>query len=409
MKNSIVFIFLVVVYRLLLDFIYIDEITPNFDYFLMIDNSTEESFTTSWLLLFSFFPFVLWSFNSKETSIRGYATLLFFLLRVVPYTSFMRFSPQSSYYLFLNSEYWILLFLLLRYWKGFSLRTLHAKTDKPLMLITIGAVGTVLIVSGVYAHFRVHISLDDVYELREEARSFKMPLLLAYFNAATANIIPIVMVYYIRKGKKGLIFLLAFVGLLNFSVAGSKSTLFKIILCLFLVFKKDLNVKKYILPGLLSLCTFCLLEFQVLKTTVLSTLIIRRMFFVPIMLDTLYYNFVHGHAPVFFETEKYRTLSFAIGTEYFGREDMRANNGIFTDAFVNLGSIGCVVFPILIAFLINVCEKLFVGVDKGITIFAVFLIVTTLSSSMLTTSLFTHGLLLLILTVTLVPRKEGNY
>lgn len=403
MNKKIVGIFLILFYRFLLDSIYLSEISPLFDYFLMEDNSNKTSLIVSWGLLLLFIPFIMWVFDPKEESAGSYATLLLFSLRVVPFTSFMRFSPQSIDYLFLNIVYWILFFLLLRYWKRVRVPKIEAKTEMPIYMITIIAVGTVLLVSGVYANFRIHLSLSDVYDLREEARAFGMPKILSYFNAATANIIPILMVYFIRTNNKRVVYFLAFIGLLNFSVAGSKSTLFKILLCFLLSFKKDLNLKKVMIPSLVVLAVTSLVEFYSLDTSFISTIVIRRMFYVPNMLDTLYYSYIHMHSPVFFDTDSYRTISFAIGAEYFGRDEMRANNGLFTDAYVNLGAIGCVIFPFILTYFIKMCESLFKNTDKGITLFAVFLIVTTLGSSMFTTSLLTHGLVLLIITVALIP------
>ncbi len=240
MKKKLLFIISILVFRLLLDWIYLNEITPYFDYSNLSNYSTSESILSSWIYLALFIPLTLWIIEEKKYGDFSQLIGVFLLfLRIIPFTSLMMYMPQGVGFVVSNFIYWGLILIALRYMKPknpFNFLKEGIENTNVINFITIVAVLTVLFVSGYYCHFRIHLSLEDVYDLRLEAREFHMPRILAYLHAATSNIIPIIMVYFMMKNKKTIIYLLALIGLLNFSIAGHKSTLFKIIICLALFY-----------------------------------------------------------------------------------------------------------------------------------------------------------------------------
>lgn len=403
--NKKIFIVIVLIYRFLLDTIYKYEITPFFAYANLEDNSTHNSFITSWCLLLIFLPIVLWSVDETNNRFGSMVCLFFFMIRVVPFTSTMLYNPQDTKYLIINVLYWYLLFSLICKMHPIRLSTFYDRSNEKIVtLITIISVVTVLIVSGVYAHFRIHLSLEDVYELRDEARGYHLPILLAYLHPATTNVIPILVVYYISHRKKYIVYLLFFIGILNFSIAGHKSTLFKILFCIGLYYIKNLNLRKILPYGFFFLTVIVFAEFLIFKDNFLSTLIVRRVMFVPNILDTLYYEYINMHGPVFFET---KGLAFSIGEEYYGDDQMRANNGMFTDAYINMGTIGCFIFPLIIALFEKTFEYITEEKENCIVVFSALIFVTTLGSSLFTTSLLTHGLFFIWLTLIFIPRNHS--
>ena len=403
MKKYLVFISSIIVFRLLMDWIYRNEITPLFEYNGYVDLATKGSLFLSWCILAIFLPFVLWIVKERNTFLNLIALFLLYF-RIIPFSSLMMFRPQSSEYVISNVVYWSLIFILLKYLKPqnpFGILKSQMNSRNVILIISIISISTVLIVSGVYCGFRIHLSLDDVYELRMESREFNMPRILAYLHAATSNIIPILMVYYISQKKKQVVFLLAFVGLLNFSIAGHKSTLFKILLCLGLYYFPKIDLKKYVPFLFILLCIFTVIEFLLFETAALSTIFIRRGFYTPAALDISYFDYIIKHGPTYFT----KGIAFELGA-LSGDEAKRCNNGMFSDAFMNLGYIGCVIFPIVFAYFVKIVEFFSRNLNESLKVFAAFLIVSTLSSSYFTTSMLTHGLIMLCVTLYFMPKQR---
>lgn len=91
MKHNLLFIIMVAIYRVLLDYIYRLQITPLFKYWLMVDNSTISSYAISWFIL-AVFCIATLQFYNKIPEYRNtmlYVVLFIFLVKLVPFTSFL--------------------------------------------------------------------------------------------------------------------------------------------------------------------------------------------------------------------------------------------------------------------------------------------------------------------------------
>ena len=132
------------------------------------------------------------------------------------------------------------------------------------------------------------------------------------------------------------------------------------------------------------------------------------MFFVPNMIDTLYYDYININGPVFFDTEASGEIAFRLSDIYLGRDGGRANNGMFADAYTNLGMIGVLIFPILICILIRILDTATTNLHTSIIVFSAVIVATTLDGSFLTRSMLTHGLLILIVVLSGMPRIQTS-
>lgn len=396
-----------IIYRILLDYIYIYIVSPVYSYQGFTLNQNFNSILVSWIILFfiSFFVVRYWN-SKKEDYFIVCVTLIFFYLRVVPLTSFLANNFSGSSFAISALIFWFLFYLFLGIVKIPTLKM--PKTSLSIMpFLTFIFVVVVVFISGYYTHFRLNFDLFNVYDLRLEARDFKMPIFLSYLWPAAANILPLILVYYLSKKKYGLVSFLAFVIFLNFSINGLKSVLFKLIIAILLyLFWKD-NFIKYIVVCLILLFSFSLFEFYVLESSVISTLIVRRVFFMPSMLDTLFYDYFTIKGPIYYSEAV--DVNFAISEFYFGKEEMRANNGLFSDAIINLGYCGIVLYPILYSVFFKYCSAAFTGLSKFVVVFVAFIIAMSLNSTMFTTALLTHGIFLLCLVVYLLPRDYKGY
>lgn len=404
--NNMLFVICSIIYRLLLDFIYRYQISPVFSYMLMENHMTYDSYMLSWLYFAIFlYPTYLFYIRRNDNFVTAIFVIFLFALKLIPLSSILAFQPQSISYTCQHVIMWVFLLILL-----YNSSPITFKLFKPsnvmVGIIAIVMSLAVILVSGLYANFRLNFSLTNVYDLRMEAREFQMPIVLKYIYAAAANIIPVCIVYYIIRRNKWAVFALVFIGLLNFSVAGSKSTLFRILLSLCLLCLRKINFKKWIIPSFLVLSIVSLLEFHFNNSSVISSLLIRRSLYIPSLLDHVYFNYFANIDPYIFDTSKFTDIQFDIGKQVYLRDDVRANNGFFTDAYINLGSVGCVIYPLIYCILLRLFEGACKGKDKCISVFCVFLLVTTLESTYFTTSLLTHGIFLMIIALYLMPSNS---
>lgn len=408
-RTLFLYIISIIIFRILLDILYKDTISPNYAYYGLIYNPNYLSTITSWGILIIGILLSIPFLNMKKFVISHIAILLFAMF-FVPWTSYLHCNPQSYGVIICESIYWIFLLLCLNI--SSKLEILHLKqkiyNKKAFYLMIIVMVATVIYVSGIYTNFRIEISLAKIYDWRLEARTFKLPILLEYIWAASTNILPVIVFYYLRKEKNYIAIAMALVIVISFSINGSKSTLFKLILCIILFFVHISTKFKFYIPASLALfSTICLLEFSFYRSSFLSELIIRRTFFIPAQLDGYYYEVIEKSGPIFFTHRiNGHEITFLIGDTFFDKDYMRANNGLFSDAYMNLGIAGCFLFPIIYAILINLCESILLGLSTPIKFYIVFIICFTMRSSELTTALMTHGLLLLCLLAPLL--REGQ-
>lgn len=402
LKRNFLFLLSVLIYRVCLDMIYIQCIAPFWGYYNLTYEPELLSVASSWgILVFSFF-FVL-PFFYKPDSIISIAGILFFFIRFVPFTSFIACKAQPANFVLLECIYWLLIFFLLSRGKNICVPRLP-QSDTLLYTFAVVLSLIVIFVSGRYTHFRLNFNLLNVYELRAEARGFNMPSILSYLWAPASNVLPIILIFLIKKKNIWIAIFISFIIFLNFSINGSKSTLFKLFFCLFLYFfmKKGLLSKVPYLFVLLVIAT--LTEWYFNATTFISTFVVRRVLYVPSLLDSLFYDYIQQTGPLYYNQGDVN-ITFLIGEKYFGDEDMMANNGMFSDAYMNLGWMGCLIYPFLYVLFFKICDSAFHGVNRQIVFFAGLLIVTTIGSSVFTTALLTHGIFLLCLITYLLPRE----
>lgn len=163
------------------------------------------------------------------------------------------------------------------------------------------------------------------------------------------------------------------------------------------------DIKKYTPLFLVLISVVSVFEFLVYNSSILSTLIIRRMFYTPPCLDIAYYDYIVQNGPTYFMD----SIAFKLGA-LRGDESTRCNNGMFSDAFMNLGYVGCLVFPLLFAYLSKIFDYITTGLERSLTFFAAFIFMLTLESSYLTTSMLTHGIFLLGVTLYFFPKEDSS-
>lgn len=406
----------IVLYRVILDFAYTKIIAFHFDYQFFYDNKNLLSVTSSWLMLLFLMPLILRIFQTPNLSSNIISVLI--IVSLIPTTTMIAYnSTYAMEYVLLIFIYWLLLLVAQVFMPSILLtRETRWQSDLWSSILTIVLSLTVLYVSWYYTGFRFHFGLMDVYDVRTEARGYDIPLLLGYLSTFSDNLLPILLVYYMSKKSWKVSAFIALIILLNFGITATKQILFLLFLAIAgFYFVKSLKFSKYFIWLFSILSVICLVEYYLFSTFAISIFSLYRVMFIPAKLHYVYFDFFSRNELDYFrqsalkwllESPYKENIGFIMGYQDIGQWSARANNGLFTDAYMNFGSIGVVYFPFILIFIVKLIE----GSAKGLNERILFIITSGVSFVLLgipfTTALFSSGLLLIILFLSLLPRNE---
>jgi hypothetical protein len=280
------------------------------------------------------------------------------------------------------------------------------------------AVLIIVYISGKYRDFSLFFSFQ-VYDLRLEARMWNMPVVLSYLWTMTKTILPVYFIYFLSNKNRKLCVFIAFIIFINFSINGTKATLFYLFIALigYKFFKREKNIQMY-LWGLVGVSLIGFMEWGLLNTQFIDNFVIRRVEFVPAMLNYQYYDFFSTHEFDFMRTSFLRHLGVdspyanegvanTIGT-FMGSSEMKANNGLFSDAYFNFGVIGILTFPFFLVLWLRIMDAHAVAVDKKLLFMPVVATVIPIISTSLFTCLLTHGLIVLLICLMSIAKTKQD-
>lgn len=395
-----------IIAKFLFQIIYVSQIYPAYSYYGFLSDFSLIRCCVSWLLFIPL-PLALIKLSEKESfSNMCVSTLLMggYLPCIVLYIYM-----DAHFIVYLFVYYAILLIASLKMSK-FSFNKSNSKSldseslDIVISIIECVVVAIITFIWVVYAKMRINFDFSsEVYVYRMEARSYSMPTFLSYGFAMARAVIPLLIVYNLNYKKYVPALVMFFTQIIIFFVDGTKSTLFNLALELLAYFYL-LNGKRFIIgmtKFFFGISTISAVEHILLHSSIISKYIIRRLFFVPALLNYQYFEYFETH-----EYDYYRqslgflgkspyslSLAKTIGAEYFGDAQMSANNGLFSDAYANLGFIGVFVMPIAIVFVFKIIESVTDNLPKKIWIVCVIQAFFAFNSSTFFTVLLTHGII----------------
>ena len=410
--RMILFIFL---YRCALDIVYCSYVSKIFGYTGLRYVFGYLRLFISWILLLFVIPAIV-----KLTERSRYSdviTLYLIYLAYIPYTTMAGFFPYSYHFIAANTVYWMTLLLFILHFPSTQHKYLIKTENNDLVLTIIEGVFAIVIlyISWRYTGFRFTISLSDVYSFREEAKNSSIPILFRYLFAASKAVNPVLLAYSLDRKKIGNAALIILIQILSFSFNGSKAVLFSTLLAVLLFFFYSESQLKKLPMYLTALCVSAGLERELFNTFFLISYFVRRVLFLPNLLNSYYYDFFTQNTPDFFRQSFLRLLGFdspypdidhMIGNMYFNKSAMGANSGLISDAITNMGYVGIVIMPIILSLFLRFMDSLAFGIKKRIYISTAITSSFILISSFLPTALLTHGLLALGLVLAVIPREE---
>lgn len=413
MRKNLINILGVIIYRILLDVVYIKYISVYHDYIGFINSSDKLSLLFSWCSLLIFIPVVLKLYKKETMSANILVSL--FMLSYVPMTSLMCFLTTNINFFFLILLYWFTIFLSYDLMPSFKYKRekYYSKLPFPILIVVFVLCGVVIFISGYYFNFRISLDLANVYELRYQEKELNVPSIFHYLLPAASNIIPVILVFFIDKRNKIAILIFSIILLLNFSIGGHKSILFKLLLCYAGYLIYDFKKIRYISWFLAGLVFLGILEFTIIKTSFVNNFVVRRVLFVPGLLDFYYYDFFSINEADFFRQGILRRFGFdspysqpiaeIIGFNYF-HDDTHANNGLFSDAYANMKFVGVLFFPFILSFIFKLFDWVSTGIHSKYLILPILVCATSFNSGFFTSVLLTNGVIILMFVLYFFPR-----
>lgn len=411
-KPSVLF-WMLVLYRIMLDASY-EQIEYLYEYQgLFENNKTLASSILSWALFLGFAPFVVRLFSGKQFS--DTVMVLLALFSLIPQTTVIAYrSDYSSLFQALIVVFWILLYAAHSFSSPIHFRYSPSKATARIPYITLVVlVLSVIAFSLVHTGLRLHVDLIDVYEIREEARTFSAPFPVNYILSFADNALAFFVILLLYKRQLVAMLGVLFAIFVNFSITGTKQIVF-VVLCGLLgyFFIKNKTHSHRLLIGAVLLIAGTYIEERVNETYTLATLYPYRVLFIPAELHYSYFSFFQMNEldlyrqsllKAVFDSPYSTNIQFLIGEYSIGDITARANNGLFSDAFMNIGLVGVFLYPFIIALLLRLFDGAVSRLDTRLWFVLAIYSSFVLLGMTLSTALLTSGMLPFLLMLYTFP------
>ena len=407
--------FWVFVFRITMDLAYVYVIYPNFKYYGFGCDFDFFRFILSWVLTVPFI-FLLKKLYKREKLSDA----------IISVITIFAFIPCMSLYTYMKTPFIILLivyymvfFLAAYFIPVFSIPKISIKNQvKILYIISISLILLTVFIWAFYAKFHLQLSLFDVYETRLEAREYNIPVIFNYIRAMSRKVIPVLALYMLHTKKTGLFIALCVAQYLNFCIDASKSVLFSLVLGIagYIIYSRFNKVTKYIPAAYSGFNIVGILSYLLFNFSGLINKFTRRLSYLPSLLNYFYYDYCKDFNPNFFaqgflsilgvKSQFPTDIALIIGDKYFSDPATNANNGLFSDAYVNLGFAGMLLMPVLLVLALRFLDACAEGIPKRVLIVCLFDFSFAFIGSMFFTVMLTHGFVATCILLLFIPKEH---
>lgn len=370
-----------ILFRIVMEYIYVSVLHTKYPLTYQTEFSIER-YIMSWAI-FLVFNFLISRLYSKSTDIK-ISTIIIILLFYVSYIPTTILDSYNNYrwsYFIFYILYWFLLFYFNQILEKYSIKfpkirigntkkISSKKTIRNIVQIT----ATLFIVYTsfiVYGKLYFHFGLADVYNLRFNDLLSNFGTLYSLILAWVGTIIIPVMAVYNYKEKKYFSFIYLLIAqMISFSIAGHKMQFFLIPVGIISIYFLNNKNIKYLPFAFVGLNVFSIIELAIRNTDFLMDYFIRRVFFVPALLNFYYFDFFSVNPKLFLFEDMFFSRFFIkvfglspnydisasriIGTNYLGRPEVLANNGMFSYAYADLGFIGIIFGALALVIILHI-------------------------------------------------------
>jgi hypothetical protein len=192
-----------------------------------------------------------------------------------------------------------------------------------------------------------NLLLENVYESRAAQKEGSNVFTAYLYSPISKVVIPFGLIYFMDRKKSLPLLIFVLLGVYFFLIGAHKSVLFGNLFCVVLYYLNKKYFINYFLYTILGAILVGLVLFYFSGNIFVSSLITRRVFFVPALLDTFYFevfkdlkmmyshSFLEGLIP---NKLGDTTPALKVGERYFNGAN--ANNGLISDGYSNFGYAG---------------------------------------------------------------------
>ena len=397
-------------YKLALDLSYYYIISPVWGYMKF-----ESHFNIIKLFESLFLLFLIFSLMPKSSrKLSNVMVWLFILFSYVPMLTLFALKDESRLFMYAVTGFWLMVFLLLdmpRISLPSSLREAGVIRLSLFILLSLIA----LLITYRYLGFSLNFDLTKVYEIRSKYVEAEIPLAGYLFNWAAYIVNPLFFALFCVKKKWIFVSFIVCLQLFLFSTTGHKTFLFALIMAsalMWIVTRR--NPLGHMTIGLAGIIFLGMLSYWLIGDVWISSLFARRTLLDQPQQYFFYYDFFSNHDFTFLSQHRIFNIFTnypyqldppnLIGKIYYGSPQNNANTGIVGDAYMNFGFAGLALWGIILVVILKLVDSCSNRVDIRVGVAAIAMPTITLINSALLTNLLTHGLLLSLLLLYLLPK-----
>jgi len=363
------------------------------------------------------------------TNHKKISNILIFVLFIIHYIPSLIIYGQmdlSREFIYLTTLYWFILIIAA---KLIKIKKIEFKksinTSKLFYIIIISWCILVPIICFTYFDIDFNTELfnlfsKEIYNIRETNTEIydSLGVLNSFLRWGAFVVFPLMFTYFYSNNKKWYCLIPIILQLLLFFTMPFKSWL--LIIPLTFILYKVYNPNKF-LNNIVKLINIFLvvaiLSFKYFSQVFgeyLILLIVRRVFFVPPLLSSLYYDFFSERLPylMHFSILKYlvsnnynEPVPSLISQFYYGRE-FSANTGLFGDAYAIFKFSGVIIFPLILALLFKLLDNFTSNIEQKAIIGVVLAQTLVLTNSSIIAILVGHGFIFMLLMFLIMPKTK---
>ena len=414
-KNLFYFVFLVLLFRVLLEVSYVNFVSPVFSYSGYKLNFSFLNYVISWSIFLMGFLFV----RDRMSKVSDYFFVMALLSIVTPITIMYGYDQERELRPVLVTLSTVFFIYYITRVKTLSFKKMPIIKGGMKIVVSISSMFVLFLVVWYYVS-GVTFNLDfaKVYEFRSENASIAGGGLLGYTNGWTYKIFNITLfALSLHYRKYFLAFLIILIQIYFFAASAHKGVLFLPILIfgIWLYFRKT-NSLTVIPLAFCGIIMFTLFTYFLFDDTLASSLFSRRVFFIPAKLTFVYFDFFSSNPHILWSNSILSpifsypydlSLSHVVG-RYLGDENMGANNGFISSGFAHAGYLGVFLYATILGILLRFINDITYNLLP--LWFAVAISIVPLRNALVSSDLFTvmltHGFIVTLIIIFLLRSKK---
>lgn len=405
-------LFFIITYKIFIDIIYCLWIAKSYSYIGMTCSINLGKICCILIVFLLTAPLMLKHCKMRKSS--DFIMFFFDFMYFIPGLSYISFKECSAMYIMYYCAFYFLLIFVNECLPSNKKTLTFSKTIAKLVILVLVLLTCFYVIR--LNGFNIKLDLNGVYETRAQYANMNVPTLFVYLKNPMANILPI-LVYVCLKKKKYIVGLLfALIQLALYSLGANKINLFFLLIAIAMAM---IEIRGKILVvafwGLMivSIALCCIKEHPM--DGIVTDMLIRRMMILPNYLSLEYFNYFQENELLFFRTTLFdfvgsaniydKDISYIIG-EVLGTGG-NMNNGLAGDAYANLGIGALLIYPVLFFVLFWLFNFVTKNSCRGSIILSALIIAIIYIDSNFFTSIFTHGVALILAIHLLLPKEKG--